>query len=279
MSLLDTFRRAIGLDVHLTPKDHSRLGFTPAAKRRLAELPEGEALHIDRLPHEGGFLVRAVEGPAEGPPPPGYTEAIVISDRDLAGMAGLLLDWKGDRWAVALELEVRARSTPNPDGRLYEADRTLALGRPQFFTPSPANPALARRILAIPGIRTALFRDNALTVEREPGLPWDRLDRVVDVALREHFLLGGVPLAPEDKPAQTGDLAAAVQRVIEDRILPGIHQDGGDLELISVEDGVVTVNLVGACRTCPASTLTLKAGIERTLREAFPGQIHEVRPV
>ena len=54
-------------------------------------------------------------------------------------------------------------------------------------------------------------------------------------------------------------------------IRPSLQADGGDVELVSVNDeGVVSVRLVGACRGCPMSTMTLKMGIERALREQIP---------
>ena len=54
-------------------------------------------------------------------------------------------------------------------------------------------------------------------------------------------------------------------------IRPGLQADGGDVELVNVDDeGVVLVRLVGACRGCPMSTMTLKMGIERVLREQIP---------
>ncbi len=54
-------------------------------------------------------------------------------------------------------------------------------------------------------------------------------------------------------------------------IRPSLQADGGDVELINVDDeGVVSVRLVGACRGCPMSTMTLKMGIERVLREQIP---------
>lgn len=56
-----------------------------------------------------------------------------------------------------------------------------------------------------------------------------------------------------------------------DSVRPALRADGGDVELVDVsEDGVVSVRLMGACRGCPMSTLTLKMGIERTLREQVP---------
>ena len=57
-----------------------------------------------------------------------------------------------------------------------------------------------------------------------------------------------------------------------DMIRPALQADGGDVELVEVtDDGVVKVKLVGACGHCPMSTMTLKMGIERTLKEKVPG--------
>ncbi len=59
------------------------------------------------------------------------------------------------------------------------------------------------------------------------------------------------------------------------RIRPALQADGGDVELVDVNDGVVSVRLTGACDGCPMATLTLKMGIERLLR----GEIPEVKEV
>ncbi|TCP26576.1 Fe-S cluster biogenesis protein NfuA [Scopulibacillus darangshiensis] len=55
------------------------------------------------------------------------------------------------------------------------------------------------------------------------------------------------------------------------KLRPFLLRDGGDVELVDVEDGVVRVRLMGACGSCPSSTITLKAGIERALLEEVPG--------
>jgi Fe-S cluster biogenesis protein NfuA len=63
-----------------------------------------------------------------------------------------------------------------------------------------------------------------------------------------------------------------VEKTIE-AIRPAIQADGGDIELHDVNEatGVVTVELIGACVSCPASTVTLKAGIERILKDRVEG--------
>lgn len=61
-----------------------------------------------------------------------------------------------------------------------------------------------------------------------------------------------------------------IQKALRE-IRPAVQQDGGDLEFVDVSgDGVVSVRLLGACVGCPSSTMTLKLGIERRLREQFP---------
>lgn len=57
-----------------------------------------------------------------------------------------------------------------------------------------------------------------------------------------------------------------VQAVL-DNIRPSLRADGGDVELVDVKDGVVSVRLKGACAGCPMSTMTLKNGIERILKQ------------
>lgn len=56
-----------------------------------------------------------------------------------------------------------------------------------------------------------------------------------------------------------------------DKLRPFLLRDGGDVDLIDVEDGIVKVRLMGACGSCPSSTITLKAGIERALIAEVPG--------
>ena len=60
-----------------------------------------------------------------------------------------------------------------------------------------------------------------------------------------------------------------------DKIRPTLQADGGDVELVEVEEGVVKVKLTGACGGCPMSQMTLKLGIERHLKKEVP-EIQEV---
>lgn len=65
-----------------------------------------------------------------------------------------------------------------------------------------------------------------------------------------------------------------VERAL-DLIRPAIRMDGGEVELVAVENGVARVRMMGACGGCPMSTMTLKMGIERAVRQQVP----EIRAV
>lgn len=62
---------------------------------------------------------------------------------------------------------------------------------------------------------------------------------------------------------------------ILNQIRPGLQADGGDVQLVDVSDGVVTLRLTGACSGCPMVTITLRHGIEQVLREQVP-EVKEV---
>jgi len=86
-----------------------------------------------------------------------------------------------------------------------------------------------------------------------------------------------MPLSSPTIPA-AGSLHERVRGVI-DLIRPAVQADGGDLELVNVTDaGVVQIRFHGACHGCPSSTMTLKHGIERNVREKVP-EVTAVVPV
>ncbi len=80
------------------------------------------------------------------------------------------------------------------------------------------------------------------------------------------------PLTPSTDPLRT-----RVAEVV-DLMRPAIQADGGDVEIVSVHDGVVEVRFHGACVGCPSAAMTLQSGIAQLVRERIP-EIREVRAV
>jgi Fe-S cluster biogenesis protein NfuA len=77
-------------------------------------------------------------------------------------------------------------------------------------------------------------------------------------------------ISPRDVPATDPREAGVLEAI--DAIRPALQADGGDIVFSSIDlDGVVHVELVGACGTCPISTQTLKAGVQRIIMDRVPG--------
>jgi len=79
--------------------------------------------------------------------------------------------------------------------------------------------------------------------------------------------------------AVTHDLTPENVDLVLNDVRPYLVADGGNVEVASVEDGVISLRLQGACGTCPSSTTTMKMGIERVLKEKFGDVLKEIRQV
>lgn len=88
-----------------------------------------------------------------------------------------------------------------------------------------------------------------------------------------------MPQAAENTAADNTALPIKdrVQEVL-DLVRPAVQADGGDIELVDVQGGVVSIRFHGACHGCPSSTMTLQYGLERNLKEKIP-EITQVVPV
>lgn len=86
-------------------------------------------------------------------------------------------------------------------------------------------------------------------------------------------------MTDEQKQTDSESMTECVRGVIEE-IRPYLQGDGGDIELVNVDEstGVVSVRLQGACKGCPGAVMTLKMGVERHLKQRVP-EVKEVVPV
>ena len=81
------------------------------------------------------------------------------------------------------------------------------------------------------------------------------------------------PATDASNPAEASDPRALTIENVErtlDELRPYLMADGGNVEVVEIDGPIVKVRLQGACGSCPSSTMTLKMGIERKLREAIP---------
>ena len=97
----------------------------------------------------------------------------------------------------------------------------------------------------------------------------------------EHYA-SGLPIIETKNEASASEeeddeTVQQIKHLLDTRVRPAVAMDGGDITFHSFEDGVVTLQMRGACQGCPSSTATLKMGIENMLRHYIP-EVREVRP-
>ena len=186
---------------------------------------------------------------------------------------------------------IQTETTPNPATLKFLPGRTvLDAGTLDFRDAKAAtNSPLAERIFSVDGVSGVFFGQDFVTVTKQDG-EWAHLKPAILGAIMEHFLSGEPLVRGDAAGAVAGDsgneffeekdagTVATIKELIETRVRPAVAHDGGDITFRGYRDGVVFLNMRGACAGCPSSTATLKNGIENLLRHFVPDVI-EVRPV
>lgn len=183
---------------------------------------------------------------------------------------------------------IQTEATPNPatlkflPGRPVLENGTLDLREPAEAAKSP----LAERLFGVSGVSGVFFGSDFITVTKSGG-EWQQLKPMILGAIMEHFM-SGEPLissgaadegnGEEFFDAADAETVATIKDLIETRVRPAVANDGGDITFKGFKDGIVFLNMKGACSGCPSSTATLQHGIQNLLRHFVP-EVTEVRPI
>jgi Fe-S cluster biogenesis protein NfuA len=92
------------------------------------------------------------------------------------------------------------------------------------------------------------------------------------------FAAGDAEDAHAEHEGENGEIVSQIKEILDTRVRPAVAQDGGDITFQGYEEGVVFLNMQGACAGCPSSTVTLKRGVENMLKHYIP-EIVEVRQI
>ena len=184
---------------------------------------------------------------------------------------------------------IQTEATPNPATlKFIPGKSVLADGTADFTDKSEALASpLASRLFDIKGVRGVFLGSDFISVTKGEE-EWQHLKPMILGAIMEHFV-SGAPLvnagaeaaasdADEFFDAADAETVATIKELIETRVRPAVANDGGDITFKGFKDGVVYLNMKGACSGCPSSTATLKHGIQNLLRHFVPDVV-EVRPV
>ncbi len=187
---------------------------------------------------------------------------------------------------------IQTEATPNPATLKFIPGRVvLDAGTMEFATQEAATRSpLAEKLFDVPGVTGVFYGSDFITVTKANG-EWQQLKPAILGAIMEHYMSGAPLLADgtvasdeladeedeffDEADAETVDM---IKDLIETRVRPAVANDGGDITFRGFKDGIVYLNMKGACSGCPSSTATLQHGIQNLLRHFVPDVV-EVRPM
>ncbi len=180
---------------------------------------------------------------------------------------------------------IQTEATPNPATLKFIPGRSVLTSGTADFRESKdaADSPLASRLFEIDGVTGVFLGADFISVSRDET-DWQHLKPAILGAIMEHFQ-SGAPVVGDSGGNDVSEgnydpadekVVATIKELLETRVRPAVAQDGGDITFHGFRDGIVYLEMRGACSGCPSSTATLRHGIENLLRHFCP-EVQEVQ--
>lgn len=185
---------------------------------------------------------------------------------------------------TSTEVLIRIQATPNPNAWKFVLDRpVLNEGKATYSSIQEAeHNILSRSLFEIEGVRQVHFFQNVITVTHQFDTDSEKLQKETCAVIQTRMSVHNPnQTVLDEKKIARQNLSPELQQIEEilDRtIRPGLQGDGGDIEVMKLEENKIYVAYQGACGTCPSSTSGTLMAIEGILRDEFNPSI-EVIPI
>ncbi len=174
---------------------------------------------------------------------------------------------------------IQIEETPNPNALKFLPGLEISPEGPIFlntFEEAVQRSSLAVKIFQVGNVEAVFYGKEFITVTKSEQSEWSLLKPEILMVVMDH-LVAGLPVFDElqnifrdiDTDGMS-DIEKQIIEIIETRVRPSVAMDGGDIVYQGFEDGIVYLQLRGACSGCPSSSITLKNGIESMLQHFVP---------
>ncbi|GFQ79663.1 histidine--tRNA ligase [Trichonephila clavata] len=179
---------------------------------------------------------------------------------------------------------IQIEETPNPNTlKFLPGFAILNEGETADFSNADEtkNSKLAANLFQIEHVVRVFFGHDFISVTKLGGINWDTLKVEILTTIMDHFTSGGKALdkegvndnnIPDEEFFDKNDIEIVnrIKELMESYIKPAVAQDGGDIKFRGYKDGIVYVELQGACSGCPSAAITLKQGVQNMLSYHIP---------
>lgn len=174
---------------------------------------------------------------------------------------------------------IQTEATPNPNAMKFLPGEDISPAEPVHFDSKEkaAYSPLARKLFSMDGVHAVFFGADFITITKAEDFAWEILKPEITIFIMDHLaakipIFDGKQATPKKEidPAMLSEIEKQIVEIIETKVRPSVAMDGGDITYRGFNNGIVTLELKGACSGCPSSTITLKNGIESMLRHYVP---------
>ena len=177
---------------------------------------------------------------------------------------------------------VQTQVTPNPNSLKFLPDKRVSLIGPKEITEiSETRNELIKNILSMDGVKSVFLSDDFISVNKYNEFEWEDLKHIIISFINDYFANGNenvISEKEETKKLDTSSIEGQIIKILETKIRPAVARDGGDIKFKEFKNGIVRVELQGACSGCPSAALTLKQGVQNLLCHYIP-EVREVEAI
>lgn len=175
-----------------------------------------------------------------------------------------------------MELKISVQPTPNPNALKFILDVPVKTKDSAVYRQFAecGNNKLASALLKLDSVSEVYFATNFITVTQNGDADWDVLEAKVTKTITALIDKHDPDFEPvkekgaETRPPSTGELAK-IEAILETTIRPALQRDGGDLQILELNDNVLTIRYEGACGCCPHATMGTLYAIQNILRDQY----------
>ena len=174
---------------------------------------------------------------------------------------------------------IQTEETPNPSTLKFIPGKVLLeSGTQEFKSKKDAKSnSLANMLFEDENVDGVFIGKDFITITKSDQVNWESLKPSLLSKIHD-FLSSGKKVEGQNNKKKIKEnynkkdleIVKQINDLLDERIKPAVAQDGGDISFVKFDDGIVYLELRGACAGCPSSTITLKSGIENMLKYYIP---------
>ena len=181
---------------------------------------------------------------------------------------------------------IQTELTPNPKTVKFIPGKEVSPIKSINFSSidDAASSPLAKRLFLIDGVDSIFLGSDFISITKSENIDWQELKPLILSQVMQHYMSGEsiIEEVKEDLPIELSEedkeIATQIEDLLETRVRPSVASHGGDIVFHNYSEGIVELEMRGACSGCPSSMATLKMGVENMLKHYIP-EIMEVREV